>query len=142
MAFLQLNLRLRCQSKILVAQLEILIWNVLGIITSLNLKLTRHQWELWINIRMKVNSITKFYLKCRYQSEIILAQSEATINILGFVINLILVWQHRKSYLKFKFINKIWDEIFAWSLRRYFTKALYTHLKFVYPEVNTKFRIK
>ena len=139
---MQLNLRLRCHSKIVLAQLDIMTWNKIGILISLNLKLTRHRLKLRIKISMKVNNITKFLLKKRYHSEIILAQSETASNKLGFVIKLTFVWQNCKSYLKFMFINQLWDDNFSWRLRRYFTTTLYTHLILVYPENNTKFRIK
>ena len=141
MEFLQLNFRLRCHSKLLLAQLEIVSWKK-GILLSVIFKLTRHRMEHWIKIKMKVNNITNFHSKQRYQPEIKLAQSWTTLNLLGFVIKLTLVWQHCKSYLTFMFINQFWDDNFSWRPRRYFTTVQSAHLTHLYSEKNTESRTK
>ena len=61
MAVLQLYLRLRYQSKMLLAQLEISALSKIGIPIGLNLKLSNHRWEISIKINMEVENITKFY---------------------------------------------------------------------------------
>ena len=89
---------------------------------SLNLKLPRHRWKLWIEINMKLNYIMKIFSNLLYYSEIIPAQSEnTTLNRQGIIIKftLKLAWH---PWLRFSmtamqslFVIQVNHRSFNWS---------------------------